>query len=342
MMDGVRQYARGKHCYVFVSPYNENLIIKLFDYQEAGESAKDFFWGDPPKSGGPNMSVSLFDATLIQNICWLHGLAPRVYSIEKVKLGHDREQRFFVQWIERCRNFEENMKDVLEVYNKVKALGDQYGFGNDKDDVSMADVMDGKLIDFNTFHFKDREKLKDKYIEYAKYGKVYYHGVKEWGLSGGPRDNENRVKWMGLGNIDFKNKTVLDLGCAGGYFCKYARHRGAREVLGIDSPGNGSPDPIKGAYLSAWMDGKWGIDFEELDLSKNKPEGVWNIVFFLSMNFHIGIPEWLPEVTGELCIFEDNSKDRNAKGTLEKMFSRVKEVGIAKDHGDKPIYFCYK
>ena len=47
-------------------------------------------------------------------------------------------------------------------------------------------------------------------------------------------------------------------------------------------------------------------------------------------------------VTKEVCIFEDNSKERDALPILEKLFRRVERVGTAEDHGDKPLYHCWK
>ena len=54
-------------------------------------------------------------------------------------------------------------------------------------------------------------------------------------MHGGPRDSERRIKELGLDQIDFKNKTVWDVGCAGGFFTRYAIDRGAKRVIGFDN-----------------------------------------------------------------------------------------------------------
>lgn len=339
------QNQKGKHC--FIRKLNNGRCLKIFDAYplENWDNLKDFKWGDPPKDDDPSMSVPLIEATKIQNIAAMHGLAPRVFNIVQVRLGNNK---YWGQEIEYLNGeYPEDRHEIfVKPYDKVKELGKEYGFETEKDDVSRADIINDKLVDFNTFHFtKDHEeKIKKIYIEKARYGKVYYHGVKEWGLKGGPRDNEARVKYMKLKRINFKGKSVLDLGCAGGFFCRYAKDRKAKEIIGIDYPDVKGSDPVLAAKLVSNELGYCDIDFHSSDLRRlERP--IWftgDIVFFLSMNFHIGIPDWLPRVTKDICIFEDNSKERNAEQTLTTMFKKVKLVGKAKDHGNKPIYLCYK
>jgi len=328
---------KGKHCFLYPLP-DKRLALKIFNAYPLNnwENLSGFRWGDPPAGDNPDMSVPLIDATKIQNIAWMHGLAPRVYGIVKVRIGN---QKYWAQEVELVEGeFAENKHEVFyATYKKVKDLGLVYGFESEKDDVSAKDVIGGKLVDFNTFHFtKDHlGKVKKAYIEKARYGKIYYHNVPEWGLVNSPRKNKDRVKYMKLDEIDFKGKSVLDLGCAGGYFCRYVKDRGAGYVRGVDFE-----DPVFAAFLVSNELMYWDIDFYNKDICNYQPTMKFDIVFFLSMNYHIGIPSWLAGVTKKICIFEDNSKERNAKKTLTKMFKEVKLVGKARDHGMKPIYHC--
>lgn len=342
----VTPFRSGKHC--FVIPYGKNnKALKIFHYKDLREKWKnDILWGDPPPHGYPNMSVSLREATKIQNICWIHGLAPRVYDIIGVCIGQAKHLAQVTDWIEPlpCTN-----EQALDIYKKVKELGEEYGFKNAKNDVQTADIgAGGVLLDFNTFHFTDNhiEKIKGKYINLGRYGKIYYHNVPEWGLVNAPRKNEERTKWLGLGKINFKGKDVIDIGCAGGFFCRHSKDREAGRVIGIDHGGKGSEDPIKATKLLSNELEYWDVDFFNIDIQseaeKIKAISPAHIVFFLSMNFHVGIPDWLPGITKEVCVFEDNSKERNAKEQLEKMFTRVELVGHAEDHGNKPVYHAWK
>jgi hypothetical protein len=336
---------RGKHC--FVEPYKNNRVLKIFDFKPATVLLNDFDWGDPPRKGtkNPRMNVELIEATKIQNYAWMHGLAPRVYSIKKVKRsGHyywAQEQDY------AGYNASETIQEAREVYHKVLELGQIYGFKNQKNDVSCHDVIDGKLVDFNTIHRTDTyiETIKNLYGKIGAYGKKYYHNVPEMGLTGAPRDTEKRIKQMQLTKKLLRGKTVLDIGCSNGAITRVASKLGAKHVLGIDHGGFGSEDPVRAAQIISNELGYWEIDYQNMDINKQKPEPA-DIVFYLSINYHKpGIRPWLAEVTNELCIFEDNSKERNAKDTLETMFSKVELIGNSTDHDSnnpKLIYYCWK
>ena len=206
--------------------------------------------------------------------------------------------------------------------------------------------MDNQLVDFGTFKMSENhiEKIKDIYNTHCKYGENVYHPIEEWGITKCPRNNNDRVKWAKLDEINFEGKTVLDIGCAGGFFTRYVKKAKASYVTGVDFRGRGSPDPIHGCRTLAIEFKLWnGLEYVESDITKwNKDNCLKaDIVFFLSLNFHVGIPDWLPNCTKDVLIFEDNSKNRDADKTLKKMFKTVRFVGKALDHGDKPIYWCY-
>jgi 2-polyprenyl-3-methyl-5-hydroxy-6-metoxy-1,4-benzoquinol methylase len=335
---------RGKHCYV--APFTKGKLIKIFDAYPQKEltddGLKSFLWGDLPVDDGPTRCSRLLDASKIQNFCFLEGLAPRVFDVVGVRVG---QNFYYAQVVEDMGEvFKEDQRKADEIYGKVKAIGEVYGFHTDRDDVSGIDVKDGKLLDFNTFHLSDNhtEKIRALYCTLARYGKVYYQDIPELNLQGGPRKSLSRVEDMQLGKIDFTQKSVADFGCAGGFFCRYAASRGAREVLGVDYEDVVGTNSVKAASIIANELEYFNIEFEAHDLRSWTPDWKWDITFFLSMNYHVGIPEWLPRVTEKLCVFEDNSKGRDALPTLERMFSKVELVGNAHDHGEKPIYHCYR
>jgi len=213
--------------------------------------------------------------------------------------------------------------------------------------------MGGKLVDFNTFHFTEdhREKVMAIIRDKGHYGKTIYQDEPKLDIISTPRKTQHRIEAMKLDKIDFKGKSVLDLGCATGGFCRYASDRGAGAVLGIDFEDVVGTDTREAAYLVAWELGYFDIEFEQMDLRVEKPPKA-DIVFFLSLDYHIGLPDWLAEVTNEVCVFELNTRGFNKdinieKGTENKlrvMFRKIKLVGRAEDQGNcqKPIYHCFK
>lgn len=184
------------------------------------------------------------------------------------------------------------------------------------------------------------ETVRNIYFEYAKYGKIYYQNVKELKVKNGPRQSEDRISYMKLDKVDFKNKRVLDIGCAGGFFCRYADNAGASTVRGIDTE--------KTTYAAKHVCNllnNFNIDFEVADLKYGyKTKKPFDIVFFLSMIFHIEIPQAVKDA--KMVIFEDNAKETKNKTSLNKpwtnWFSKIEFVGQGKDHGNKSIYHLYK
>jgi SAM-dependent methyltransferase len=337
-------YAKvGKHSFIF--PYKDGTVLKVFHSrpQPVWQDPKEVIWGDLPAG------VSLWEATIIQNICWLHDLAPRVYGLVKVKC---HGQQYWAQIVDDMGNdFVPTHGAAEPVYYKVKTVGTVYGFHNGKDDVSMWDVVGGKLVDFNTFHYNTEapkshaQIIVDKYHELARYGKCVYHPVPELGITTSPRKNEDRVRLMGLDKIDFKGKRVLDIGCAGGWFCRYAKDRGAKYVLGIDWPDVKDTNPVLASYLVANELGYWDIDFEDINLMEERVDEQFDIVFYFSMTFHVGVIPWLSEVTKEVCIVEDNSRGRNADPELKAQFSKVEYKAEVRDRGEEEghgfkVYYC--
>jgi len=344
---------RGKHCFI---GRIGNDVYRIFDILPVSDltdevADKEFHWGDYPSEFKPYRGWSgLKEATIIQNICWLHGLAPRVYEI----VGLEMESgKYFAQRIEDLTGqpYCDEHNDAFPLYEKVKKLGEIYGFHTEKDDVSRRDVMGGKLVDFNTFHFTEdhREKVMAIIRDKGHYGKTIYQDEPKLDIISTPRKTQHRIEAMKLDKIDFNGKSVLDLGCATGGFCRYASDRGAGDVLGIDFEDVAGTDTREAAYLEAWELGYFDIEFDMQDLRKYKPK-LADLTFFCSMAYHIGIPDWLGEITNELLIFEENSKGfkedpqvlKNTINKLKSMFRKVELVGHSRDREPQPIFWCYK
>ena len=343
---------KGKHA--IMGRINDELyrIFWVIPVSKLTEEAmeKEFHWGDYPSEFKQYHGWSgLKEATIIQNICWYHGLAPRVYEIVGIEVGG---KKYFAQRIEDISHLSYAKQELAdERYKEVKKLGEIYGFHTEKDDVSGHDVMGGKLVDFNTFHFTDDhlDKVKAIIRDKGHYGKTVYQSEPKLDIISTPRKTDHRIEAMKLSEIDFANKTVLDLGCATGAFCRYARDRGAESILGIDFEDVIGTDTRLAAYLISWELGYFDIEFEQMDLREYKPKPA-QIVFFCSMSFHIGIPKWLGEITKEVLIFEENSRNfkedpevtKNTIKKLETMFRKVELIGYSRDREPQPIFWCWK
>lgn len=345
----------GKHCFLIrTGPLlqlmrnlykRDNICLKIFDEGKPIENENDlktFKWGDDPKDGNPRVNTTLWEATQIQNIAAWHGLAPRIYGIETVRVAGKLCPMQVAEYVKHDPS-QNNQQASDVVYKKVKDLGKEYKFAVDKEDVSKDDAVGNLLIDFQTFEFTKpyQKTVREIYCEKGRYGKVYYQNEEGIGLHGGPRKSEQRIKELGLDQIKFNgNNSVIDIGCAGGFFCRYAYSKGAADVQGFDLPEIAEAAMHVNNYL-----GFWNIDIFPGDVTKFQPSpDQVDIVFMLSMNYHIPIPDWIQHAN--LVVFEDNGKETRNFTELGKpwtdWFSNITFIGKASDHGDKPIYHLRK
>ena len=75
------------------------------------------------------------------------------------------------------------------------------------------------------------------------------------------------------GVLDFKGKTVVDLGCNFGHYSFFARNAGARYVLGIDL----DERIIRGCEILKALHGVDGVNFRPLDITKANGVGKFDI-----------------------------------------------------------------
>jgi 2-polyprenyl-3-methyl-5-hydroxy-6-metoxy-1,4-benzoquinol methylase len=341
----------GKHAFVekneitdkLSEQYRTPVIMKVFDTCGELTNIKTYKWGDDPQPGKLKKNTLLWEATQIQNIAAWNGLAPKVYALDSVILDGKRYPCQIVEEEEVAHDWWNGHgidDDALLIYEQVKALGEKYGFSAVNDDANKRDATGSKLLDFQTFSFHEPyyDFVRKSYIQDGKYGKVYYQDVPELDLKGGPRKSLDRIKTLALDKIDFEGKSVLDIGCAGGFFCRHAFDKGASYVRGVDMV-----QPIEAARNLANYLGKFGIDYEVADLSKGYDDE-FDVVLFLSLIFHIKIPEAVKKA--KCVVFEDNSRENRHNKILGKpwtdWFSKIEHVGVATDHGDKSIYHLRK
>ena len=361
---------RGKHCFITDCPlsikerfglHDKVLILKVFDTIPFGIHYEEMKWGDDPKmikdrkrkgmmTTDTRRNTFLRDATIIQNICHWEGLAPRVYAIISVIFEGKKYVAQVTDFVDgEFGGLDENRKPLKAeaLYKKIIDLGKKYGWEVAKQDVAGGDEKDGQLLDFQTFLLNDKYKewLNNIYREGTKWGKVYYQENKHLGLKGGPRNFEQRVKELELDELHFIGRTVLDIGCSGGNFIKYALDHGAKKVVGIDFP-----DVISGTRAVFNDEGYYHADFYGIDLRETKTELLrkelkidkFDIVFYMSMFRHVHFPSYIWDLCEGLAIIEWNNwkTESEIEAMVREKFSIVKK-GKTTDHGNgKDYYIC--
>lgn len=315
----------------------DNCCLKIFkNIEKFQDDYNKQWWGFGSRYKGSLMK----EAVLIQNIYAMEGLAPRVYAVFQIKI---KGKKYWAHLIDDLGHWDSNSKEQNDlITGPMVKIAKKYGIEIFNDDRE-HNVVGHKYVDFQGFHLKDNyeNKLKDRLKGTANIGKwgpwMNYHDIPELGIGGG-RDNLKRVKDMHLDEIDFKGKTVLDIGCAEGFFCRYVMDKGAKRVLGIDLPGVIEPTKELSYYL-----GYNNIDYLGCDLKKESPiVEDFDIVFFFSMVQHIGFPSWLRGITNELLVFEGNGKteDLPALTKIETEFGYVNHIGKTDDLLIRPVVWA--
>jgi len=332
---------RGKKLQDIARSYGrEHCCLKIFKNKEAfQEDYHKQWWGHSQKAKGTLMAEAIF----IQNIYALEGLAPRIYAILPVIINGEKHWAHLTDDLGHWETCEQLQHELIT--GPIQEIADIYGF-EVYNDGREYNVVGEKYVDFQAFHLKPdyAERMKKRLIGVANVGKwgpwMNYHDIPEFGITGG-RKNEQRIEQMKLNELDFRGCTVLDVGCSEGFFCRYAMNRGASRVVGIDLPGVIKP----AAELAYWLEYN-NIDFYGYDLLHENPKnlGKFNIMFYFSMCQHIGMPEWVNEMTKDILVFEGNGKgeDAPAMHKINDWFDVVVDKGKTNDLMERPILWCIR
>jgi len=292
--------------------------------------------------------ATLIEATKVQNLFAIHGLARRVYAL--LLVNGER--------LAQVTEYADGKGDPD--VNLAKKLARKYRIGaKRRRNVGayierQAKWIGRHMIDFGGLYFTDpkwyERQLQKHVIRYRKkehHDGLGYQPCDELGI-GGRRNIEARIKQMKLGNEDFTGKTVLDIGCNNGAFCRYAAGHGAKRVVGIDHK------YIKGnRQLFNWL-GLWNVDFIQITLPHGwqcirEKSGIkqFNIVFCLSVAGHVGgYASWIPSLAGDVMYFSGQSVEPRSlyQKKLESDFEEVKWLGYVKDEPNRkhPLWRCRK
>ncbi len=313
--------------------------LKVFFNPLIGD-INDYYWGHPFLVSSNKMAprserTKLVDAVKIQNLCAWHGLAPRIYEI----LGIKWEGKIYPAVLTDDLGEASDMVPYttrLEIMAAIKKLGEEYGFYTEFEDVGQAtNFMGGKFVDFQGFKLQPdyRDRVIARYRKNAKWSENTYQSIPELGIEG-YRENGRRVELMELDKIDFKGKAVVDIGCSGGFYCRYAKEHGATRVMGVDLP-----EVVSAAFEVSNFLGYYDIDYSGMVLEKDKNYnfgfGV-DIIFYLSVYRYFGYEPFLKNAN--MVIYEHNGDvpEEHAIKEFMKDFKEYKDLGITgQDTGSK-------
>jgi len=295
-----------------------------------GEALSDYVWGYHYLPAGEQ--TPLIEAVTVQNLYALHGLAPRVYGLALWCDSYGQLRPVQVtDDLGRC-DWSQDRKTVYALYDRIRALGDEWGITVPGRDSGVHNCVAGKWVDFNGFRLTDtyRAGLLDRYYQGVRWGDRPYQQV--LGTHNGVetcRDITTRIEDLGLSWLDFSPASVLDIGCSGGQFLNYLTVRYGARGVGIDTP-----RAVAAAQEYSAAAGAWNVDYHTADLRQpGAVTGEYDLVLFLSMSRHVGLPEYVKAAARKRLIVEVHDEHKaTVRNWLGDAFDIVREHTSA-DYG---------
>lgn len=325
---------------------------KIFFNPLEGPLANYVWYGTHPPQHESNSL--LLEATAIQNIAAFYGMAPRVYGIFLVEGKDEGAGLHGIHPAQLCY-YETRPpgteQSKMATFAALTAIGKQLGYESFRELKGSNCRSADQWVDFQGWRFTpDYEgRLAQRVYELGRFQgpKGSYQSVPELGV-GGRRDSARRIRRLGLDKIAFDGRTVLDLGCNTGAFCRYALNRGASRAVGIDSRG-----PVQIATeLSAYLE-NYNADYLALDLRHTTAEEIrartgieqFDIVLFLAMKMHTGYPSWIPKMCRGTLVFETHPHPSPAelaeiRDELGQGFGWVDYIGKSGDRYPRVVFWA--
>ena len=306
--------------------YKEPILTLTYDLEK-------FRWGG-------SHGLPIYECTTVQNIAWMHGLAPRVYHIGTMMYEGSACVYQLVDYVEG--KFEGS--DMEKLMSVLKPYG--VYLHPELKDYEGENFIDGKMVDFQIFGIDMkfyRGKVKE-IIENNVFGFVYQDVE---GMFDGTRNTEKRFEELNLDAFKVKkHNTVLDVGCSSGSFCFKMSDQGAKRVVGLELPHVAEACRHLANYKKYWnidfigTDAR-GLGYQEFceltDIHK------FGVVINLSTTAHMGFPEFIHKACGDLLVFEKSGGEiqEDYRKEMEEALSRfsLKRLPNSSDR-DREVYWC--
>ena len=326
----------------------KNLTLKVFKGEI--EPLDQFVWGGRTERD----SQTLLECTKIQNLAAIYGLAPRVYEIVMTEF---RGKKCLAQVTDFAMGeFARTDTERNEVLKRLKEVLAHYGIRPTTIDPNQSNIISGKYLDFQSYKINDQEVFKKRIVERA-------NTITDWGSKTGisyqdvdglefegQRNTKRRIGILKMDEVDFKGKTVLDIGCSTGSFCRYASKRGAKRVVGVDI----GDVPTTATEISIYFD-EFNTDFYSFRFHKDSQGDYdrlrfvtgldfFDIVFFLSVHQQVGYPtKYMKDLCKETLFLEGHSADKEEtyRAMLKKDFGQVEFTGKQRNNA-RPAFRCKK
>lgn len=354
--------------------YPHQIGLKLIKSQTLHPDGTPFYCGIDASNTSTksimNAVGSVNEKKIISNILSEYSVAPRTYDLIKLKSGQNIIFGMVVEHIDgEVVLGSMGIKFMEKFFKILKAEGIQQLGGKSSGDFSppkfgkniIKNNSDFYYVDIQNFNLiidhNSNTKLASNINSTTHFGasnlirsdRYSYQSVPGMDIKG-KRDSEYRLhvinELLSRNNITLKNSQVLDVGCNLGLFVKFALMTNASWAVGLDMP-----DVAKTARNYMYRSGFTrfdilGVDLKSSSLLDQLPFKSFEFIFYMSIEGHIGFPEWLSKLSFEYFLYEghegESIKDITNKINLSKLKVTVLESLKSRD-GDslsRPILLC--
>ena len=285
--------------------HRDNVAAKIHHTPLGAAEIEDYRWGHHYLPAGEQSLLS--EAIAIQNLIAHHGLAPRVYGLAlwRDQYGDERPMQI-TEDLGVC-DWSQDRNRVYALHGTLVEMGKALGFKVPGRDNGVHNAVQYKWVDFNGFQYADdyHDRLMQRYWQGTQWGDRPYQQL----LNGENdidtcRNIDDRIHDLGLDALDFVPRHVCDIGCSGGQFLNFlTRCYGARGT------GYDQKRAIEAAQEYSAFSGAWNIDYHSVNLNDpNAVAGEYDLVLFLSMSKHVGLPDYVKRCATKRLIVENHSE----------------------------------
>lgn len=311
----------------------------------------------------------LWEKMIISNILSLRNVAPRIYDIVKLQSGETTAFAFVVQHIDgrvvtgqaASRFFKQFKRVLVEEEIEIFAESTNIDFRSPSYNKNIVSDSTGTYyVDIQEFGINRKghhKRLVEAMHDITHFGasqpfrpKKYAYQSVPGASALGKRDSLYRIsnldEFLGRQLVDYQNSTVLDVGCNLGIFTAHALSRGARWVVGLDTP---KIIQVSKQFLIEGGFSRFdliGCDLRQSDVSDLLPFRKFDLLLFLSVEMHIGFPEWLSEMDFRYFLYEGHENESvkeiatNVKRWRPEMEILAHQVMQDGDTFPRPMVLC--
>ena len=276
---------------------------------------------------------SVKEKMVLSNILSLRNVAPRVYDIVRLRSGDTVVFAMVMQHIEgqiitgqTASEFVEQFKCVLRE-EKISILGEKDHIDFRPPDFQSNIVSDSTgtyYVDIQNFAIIDeearRKKLADAIQEVTHFGNSRLFRPQKYAYQSmpglpvqGKRDSLYRISriqsFLEQNQVSFQGSTVLDVGCNLGIFLMHSLSQGAHWCVGLDTP---EMAQVTRQFLFEQGFSRFdliGCDLCDPVVADLLPFKKYDLILYLSIEKHVGFPDWLNELDFRLFLYEGHARE---------------------------------